>query len=58
MLFSTRMGSLGYLKCNCPMNKDYRSSLGMFQEFWVDVDLILEETEKVFLKERTGLSMT
>ena len=25
----------------------------MVQEFWVDIDLILEETEKVLLKERT-----
>ena len=35
------------------MDKDYCSSLCVFQEFWVNVDLILEETEKVFLKERT-----
>ena len=25
----------------------------MIQEFWVDVDLIFEETEKMFLQERT-----
>ena len=53
MLLSTRMGSLGYLKDNCPTDKDYRSLLGVFQEFRVDVNLILEETEKVFLQERT-----
>ena len=28
-------------------------SLGVFQEFWVNVDSILEETEKMLLKERT-----
>ena len=27
----------------------------MVQEFWVNVDLILEETEKVFFQERTML---
>ena len=53
MLLSTRRGSLGYLKCNCPTDKEYCSSLRLFQEFWVDVDLILKETEKVLLKERT-----
>ena len=47
-----RRGSLGYLKCNCLMDKDYQSPLGILQEFWVNVDLILEETEKVLLKER------
>ena len=35
------------------MDKDYGSSLGVFQEFQVNIDLILKETEKVFLKERT-----
>ena len=34
------------------MDKDYCSSLCVLQEFWVDVDLILEETEKVLFKER------
>ena len=53
MLFSMRMGFLGYLKCNCLMDKDYRLSLGIFQEFWVDIKSILEETEKMLLKERT-----
>ena len=53
MLFSMRMGFLGYLKCNCPMDKDYRLSLGIFQEFRVDIKSILEETEKMLLKERT-----
>ena len=53
MLFSTRRGSLGYLKGYCPMDKDYWSSLGMFQEFWVNVESILKETEKMLLKERT-----
>ena len=53
MLLGTRMGSLGYLKCNCPTYKDYRSLLGVFQEFWVNVNSILKETEKVFLQERT-----
>ena len=28
-------------------------SLGILQEFWVDVNSILEETEKMLLKERT-----
>ena len=55
MLLSTRIGSLGYLKCNCPTYEDYGSLLGVFQEFQVDVDLILEETEKMFLQERTML---
>ena len=27
--------------------------LGVCEEFWVDVESILEETEKVFLQERT-----
>ena len=48
-----RMGSLGYLKCNCPMYKDYRSLLGVFQEFRVDVNSIFEETEKMLFQERT-----
>ena len=53
MFLNTKRGSLGYLKCNCPTNKDYRSLLGVCEEFWVDVESILEETEKVFLQERT-----
>ena len=47
MLLSMRMGSLGYLKGYCPTDKDYGSSLCMFQELQVDVNLILEETEKM-----------
>ena len=53
MFLNTKRGSLGYLKCNCPTNKDYRSLLGVCEELWVDVESILEETEKVFLQERT-----
>ena len=53
MLLSMRMGSLGYLKGYCPMDKDYGSSLCMFQELQVDVNLILEETEKMLFQERT-----
>ena len=53
MLLSTQMGSVGYPKGNCPTNKDYCSSLGMFQEFWVDVESVLKETEKVLVKEST-----
>ena len=52
---NTKRGSLGYLKCYCPTNKDYGSLLGMCKEFWVDIESILEETEKVFLQERTML---
>ena len=55
MLLSTGRGSLGYLKGNCPMDEDYGSLLGVFQEFQVDVNSILEETEKIFLQERTML---
>ena len=53
MLLSTRMGSLSYLKGNGPTDEDDGSSLGMVQELWVDVNSILEETEKMFLQERT-----
>ena len=52
MFLNTRRGSLGYLKCDCPTDKGYRSLLGMCKEFWVNVELILKETEKVFLQER------
>ena len=55
MFLNTKRGSLGYLKCNCPTNKDYRSLLGVCEELWVDVESILEETEKVLLQERTML---
>ena len=55
MLLCMRMGSLGYLKGNCPTYKDYRSLLGVFQEFRVDINSIFEETEKVFLQERKML---
>ena len=50
-----RRGSLGYLKGNGPMNKDYWSPLGLYQEFWINVNSIFEETEKVLLKDRTML---
>ena len=53
MFFNMRRGSLGYLKGDCPTNKDYRSLLGVCKEFWVDIESILEETEKVLLQERT-----
>ena len=53
MLLSTRKGSLGYLKGYCLIDKDYGPSLCVIQEFRVDVNLILEETEKVLFKERT-----
>ena len=53
MFLNTRRGSLGYLKCNCLMNKDYRSLLGVCEKLRVDVESILEETEKVLLQERT-----
>ena len=53
MFLNTKRGSLGYLKYNCPTNKDYRSLLSVCKEFWVNVESILKETEKVFLQERT-----
>ena len=53
MFLNTKRGSLGYLKGNCPTNKDYRSLLGVCEKLWVDVESILEETEKVFFQERT-----
>ena len=53
MLLSTGRGSLGYLKGNSPMDKDYWSSLHMHQEFWINVNSIFKETEKVPFKDRT-----
>ena len=53
MFLNTKRGSLGYLKGNCPTNKDYRSLLGMCEKLWVEIKSVLEETEKVFLQERT-----
>ena len=48
-----KRGSLGYLKRNCPTNKNYRSLLGVCEELGVNIESILEETEKVFFQERT-----
>ena len=48
-----RSGSLGYLKGNGPMDKDYWSFLHMCQEFRINLNLIFEETEKVPFKDRT-----
>ena len=53
MFLNMKRGSLGYLKCNCPTNKDYGSLLGVCEELWVNIESILEETEEVFLQERT-----
>ena len=35
------------------MDKDYGSLLGVCEELGVDIESVLEETEKVFLQERT-----
>ena len=45
-----RRGSLSYLNCEAPMDKDDRSSLSSQEELWVTICFIFEEVQKIIFE--------
>ena len=53
MHYCTKRGSLGYLDCETPIDKDNELSLCTKEEFWICVSFIFEEMKKMIFKNIT-----